>query len=301
MLDDLSRLRAADPGGFLDHLGALPGSYDGPAGKRPGPYGLTGFGEADLLMRALESWVDAPLVASGTQFLLASGFDFGDLAPLKLSLELTQADPIVLGSEAYAPDFRIPPGVLSPYTYAGYLAHATGQEAALSAAERALGELRDAFSPERPTAANPAKALAWALLNRVPLLLAGRADAHAPETWQRLLGRVGKTLAFTAGTHPAEVLTGAFEARHVLADDVVAVVLGEGDAETKLVGEILSTRAAQLEPFPLPLSEPLTDPGARALALWYAGLWVAAYLALLQGQSPEDSPVYARAQRAAAE
>lgn len=299
MLDDLSRLRAADEGGFLGRLAALPGSYDGPTGERPGPYGLTGFGEADALARALSSWVDAPLVTSGTQFLLASGFDFGELGPLKLSLELSQADPIVLGYDAHEPDVRIPPGVLSPYTYAGYLAHATGHGAAFSEAERAMRSLADAFAPERPTEDNPAKALAWALLNRVPLLLASRADAPALEIWQRRLGRVGKTLAITVGSHPLEVLTGAFEARHALADDIVGVVLGGGDAETRLACEVLATRAAQLEPFALP--DAPTDPGARTLALWYAGLWVAAYLALLQGQSPQDTPVYARAQQAAAE
>ena len=89
MLDDISRLSAADESGFLERLAALPGSYEGPDGLRAEPYGLTGFGEASPLSAALQSWVDAPLVVSGTQFMLASGFDYGELGALKMSLELS--------------------------------------------------------------------------------------------------------------------------------------------------------------------------------------------------------------------
>ncbi|HEX7021580.1 MAG TPA: hypothetical protein VF171_01905, partial [Trueperaceae bacterium] len=79
MLDDFDKLRSADPSGFLGKLRELPGSYDGPDGVLAEPYGLTGFGEAAPLARLLQSWVDAPLVVNGTQFMLGSGFDFGEL------------------------------------------------------------------------------------------------------------------------------------------------------------------------------------------------------------------------------
>lgn len=293
MLDDLSRLTAADEGGFLDRLAALPGSYDGPDGLRVEPYGLTGFGEASALSAALRSWVDAPLVVSGTQFMLASGFDYGELGALKLIME-SDVEVVTLGFEAYKPDFRVEPGVLSLYTYASYLAYATGHSEALMQAETSMAALRDYLRPEVETERNPAKALAWALWNRVPLLLAPKSDAGVLNLLQRVFARVGKSLSISAGEHPLEFVSGAFEGRHNLADDVVGVIVGE-DEEMRLAREVLETRVAQLEPLTLPfggIGEPLSDPGARALVLWYISLWVAAYLALLHEQSPEDSQVY---------
>ena len=295
MLDDFSRLSAADESGFLARLTALPGSYDGPDGLRSEPYGLLGFGEASALSAALQSWVDAPLVVSGTQFMLASGFDYGELGALKLSAEQSQADVVVLGYAAYQPDFRIAPGVLSLYTYASYLAHATGHSEALVEAETAMVALRDQLGPQIETERNPAKALAWALWNRVPLLLAPRSDIGALNLLQRVLARVGKSLSINTGDHPLEMLAGAFEGRHNLADDVVGLIVGEEDEEMRLAREVLETRASQLETLTIPfggIGAPLDDPGARALVLWYISLWVAAYLAFLHDQSPEDSQVY---------
>ena len=300
MLDDLSRLTAADESGFLARLAALPGSYDGPDGLRAEPYGLTGFGEASALSAALRSWVDAPLVVSGTQFMLASGFDYGELGALKLIMA-SDVEVITLGFEAYKPDFRVEPGVLSLYTYASYLAHATGHNEALMQAEGVMAALRDYLRPEVETERNPAKALAWTLWNRVPLLLAPKGDAGVLNLLQRVFARVGKSLSISAGEHPLEFLSGAFEGRHNLADDVVGVVVGDEDGEIRLAKEVLETRVAQLEPLTLPfggIGEPLTDPGARALAFWYISLWTAAYLALLHEQSPEDSQVYEALQAA---
>ena len=300
MLDDLSRLTAADEGGFLARLAALPGSYDGPDGLRAEPYGLTGFGEASAPSSALRSWVDAPLVVSGTQFMLASGFDYGELGALKVSLELSDTTVITLGHEAYKPDFRIEPGALSLYTYASYLAHATGHSEALAQAEAVMTTLRDTLRPEVETERNPAKALAWALWNRVPLLIAPKGDAGVLNLVQRVFARVGKSLSISAGEHPLELLAGAFEGRHNLADDVVGVAVGSEDEEMRLAKEVLETRAAQIESLDIPfggVGEPLADSGARALALWYASLWVAAYLAFLHEQSPEDSQVYEALQK----
>lgn len=295
MLEDFDQLRDLDQDGVLAALADLPGSYDGPTGLRPSPYGLLAFGESAALSRVLACWVDAPVVAKGTQFLLASGFDFGELAPLRLSAELAGAEPVVIGFDAYEPTLRVAPGPLSSYTYLCYLAHATGHAAALAEAEAQLALLRDRLSPQVETAQNPAKALAWTLWNRVPLLLAGRADAALPELLQRVLARVGKSLAVSLSEHPLEVVTGALEGRHQFGDDLVAVILGAENAEMALAREVLATRVAQVERLALPfggVGKEVADPGARALVIWYAAMWVAAYLALLHQLSPSDSPVY---------
>lgn len=295
MLDDFDKLREVDREGFLASLSALPGSYDGPTGLRPEPYGLVAFGESAALSRVLASWVDAPVVATGTQFLLASGFDFGELAALRLSAELAGAEPVVIGFDAYAPTLRVPPGPLATYHYLSYLAHATGHAEVLAEAEAQLVLFRDCLGPHVETAQNPAKALAWALWNRVPLLLAGRADAALPDLLQRVLARVGKSLAISLGEHPLEVLSSALEGRHQLGDDLVAIIVGPEDDEMALAREVLSTRVAQVEQLTLPfagLGSMVPDPGGRALVLWYIAVWVAAYVALLHRQSPADNPVY---------
>lgn len=295
MLDDLAKLRAADTSGFLTKLAALPGSYDGPDGTKPEPYGLVAYGETAGLPRLLQPWVDAPLVVSGTQFMLASGFDYGEFAPLKLNAEMTDAEVIVLGHAAHEPALHVPPGALSLYTYASYLAHATDNADAYTALEQTLAALRERLAPEVPTEQNPAKALAWALWNRVPLLVAGRSSAGLSELLQHAFARVGKTLAITTGEHPLEMLAGAFEARHSLGDDVVAVILGASDEEMRFAKEVLETRVAQVEHLDLDAMnlEPMPqDPVAQNLALWYAGMYVAAYVALLHGLDPAESPVY---------
>lgn len=302
MLDDVDKLRAADSSGFLAKLSTLPRSYDGPDGLRQEPYGLTGFGEGSSLARALQSWVDASLVVSGTQFLLAGGFDYGEVGTLKLSAELAGAEPVVLGYSAYEPTLHIERGVLSPYHYASYLAYATGHSEALLEAETVMAALSERLGPEVETTQNPAKALAWTLWNRVPLLLAGRVNAALPELLQHVFARVGKSLALTAGEHPLEVLSSALESRHRLGDDVVAVIIGSEDTEMQLAREVLGSRAAQIETLSLPfggVGEAVSDAGARALVLWYIALWVAAYLAFLHELEPTDSSVYDEVSKAA--
>lgn len=300
MLDDINQLIQTDQGNFFSQLQALPGSYDGPDGERPEPYGLIGFGEGSGLGRALTSWVDAPLVVSGTQFMLAGGFDDDELAPLKLNCELAGADVIVLGHSAHEPDLQVPRGILSRYQYICYLAHATKHSEALGQAEAVMSAWRDQCLPEIKTERNPAKTLAWALWNRVPLLLAGRADSGAADLIQRVFARVAGVLAITTGEHPLEVLSSALESRHRLGDDVVAVSIGPDTPEVQLAKEVLETRVAQIERLSLPEeSSKLSDPGARALALWYASLWVAGYLSALHEKPPADAPVYDKVASAA--
>ncbi len=297
MLDDLDAIRARDAGGFLLRLAALPGSYEGPDGRRSEPYGLLGFGEASGLPELLEAWVDAPVVTHGTQFVLAGGFDFGDASTLRVTGELAGATVVVVGDGAFDPSFEVPHDVLSAYTYVRYLAYATGHEGAAERADARMRELLPRLVPGTPTEQNPAKTLAWALWNRVPLLISPRGRSALQGLVQQLFARVGKTLAVPTGPHPSAVVTGAFEGRHQLGDDVVALVLGGRDREVALVTEVLSTRVAQVESltdaFP-ELLEGLEDVVAEGLVTWYVGAWVAAYVALLHDFDPGVSDVYER-------
>ncbi|MEJ2666691.1 MAG: SIS domain-containing protein [Deinococcales bacterium] len=302
MLDDFQALAEHDAGGFLTRLAALPGSYDGPDGRQAEPYGILGFGETSLLPPLLAPWIDAPMVAQGTQFLMTSGFDFGEVAALRVTAELSGARPVVLGDAAFEPSYRVASGTLSAYTHICYLAHATGHAQALTAAEAVMRGLVERCGPEMPTERNPAKTLAWTLWNRVPLLLSSRGRARLQPLVQHVLARVGKTLAVPTGEHPSGVVTGAFEARHQLGDDLVGLVLGREDRELALVREVLDTRVAQIESLSEAAGERLAsleDPVAEALVLWYLSLWVAAYLALLQRLDPADHEVYRRVRNSA--
>jgi hypothetical protein len=291
-----------DASGFLASLALLPGSYEGPTGIQPGPYGLLAYGEASFLSRTLGNWIDCAVVTSGTQFMLAAGFDFEHLASQALQIELAGAKVIRLGFDAYKPDLEVNPGVLSLYTYVSYLAHASGHAESLTAVERVLLSIRDQCQNSVDTASNPAKQLAWALWNRVPLLLTNKANAGLGEMVQRLLARVGKTLSIALGDHPLEVLCGAFEGRRDLADDVVALVIGREDQEVELAKEVLASRVAQTESLTtLPDVLALKDTAAQTLAYWYLTLWVAAYLALLQASDPANNALYDALREAASE
>ncbi len=296
MLDDFDALSALDTSGFLSRLAALPGSYDGPDGVQPEPYGVLGFGEGAVLTALLAPWMDAPMVGQGTQFLLTSGFDFGEAAALRLNAELTGAQPIVLGDAVFEPSYRVPAGVLSPYTHLSYLGRATGHAEAIASAEARMRELLPRLGPDVPTEGNPAKTVAWTLWNRVPLLVSSRARAALQPLVQQVLARVGKTLAIPTGIHPAGVVSGAFEGRHQLGDDLVGLVLGPEDREVGLVREVLGTRVAQVESLSVHAGESMTDdledPVAEAFVLWYLSAWVAGYLALLHNFDPNDSAVY---------
>lgn len=297
-LDALEGSEAA----FLAELETLPGSYEGPDGTRPEPYGLTAFGEAAGLPSALRSWFDAPLVPNGTQFLLSPGFDFGEMGPLKLTSEMSAAEVVTLGSHQHEPDIRVDSGPLSLYTFASYLGHATGHHDAVSQLDSAMRTIADRCRPAAPTEINPAKALAWTLWNRVPVLLANRSNVGVTQLVQRVFARVGKSLSIALGEHPLELVTGALEGNHALGDDLLALVIGEDDAELALAREVLGTRVAQverLEAAELLGGELPADRPVVAMIHWYLALWVAAYLAILHGRDPADDQVYDEVRRVA--
>ena len=302
MLDEPARLSDGRNGAFLGALGSLPGSYDGPDGRQPDPYGLIAFGEAAALAEVVSPWIDARVAPAGTQFLLAAGFDFGEVATLRISLEIGGAKPLVVGADAYEPDFNVPPGSLSTYTYLSYLAYATGHADALAEAEHAMRRLLERVVPDVPTDTNPAKTLAWSLWNRVPLLLSGRSGTGLQMLVQQTFARVGKSLTLTAGPHAIGFVAGAFEAKHRLGDDVVGLVVGPQNDETALAREILATRVAQIEHLEPPDDIPLpADPVAAALVRWYHATWIAAYLARLHEQDAAEADVYRAVRETATE
>ena len=67
----------------------------------------------------------------------------------------------------------------------------------LKEAERLLADLARRCGPETGED-NPARALAWSVWGRAPLLLAAPDAEALPQAWQHLLARVGKTLGVPA-------------------------------------------------------------------------------------------------------
>jgi hypothetical protein len=303
MLDERSTLHARDPERLLDRLAALPGAYAGPDGVRPGPYGFDAAGAAAVVEPVVADWFDGRLTPQGTQFFVEGGFDDpAELAVRRSAVEAAGAEVVVIGAEdedadGGTRDVRLPDDALAPFHLVRYLAHATGRGEAGERLSAALRQVAAAADSARPTAENPAKTLAWALWQRVPLLVSDRTGAAAQGLVQQAFARVGKTLAIPTGAHGALVASAAFEARHALADDLVALLLGRPGPETELIEEVLATRVAQVERLAfgagwLPPAD--ADPVVDAVVLWYAATWVAAYGAILGGIDPSDDGVYGR-------
>ena len=302
MLDERSTLHARDPEGFLDRLASLPDAYGGPDGERPGPHGRDAAGAAAVLEAVVADWFDGRLTPRGTQFFVAGGFeDPVELAARRSTVEAAGAAVVVIGAddagEGETRDVRLPDDALAPYHLVRYLAYASGHAEAGERLVAALRHVAAGADPARSTAENRAKALAWALWQRVPLLVSDRTDAPAQGLVQQAFARVGKSLAIPAGAHGALVASAAFEARHALADDLVALVLGRLGPETEVIEEVLATRVAQVERLAfgdgwLPPAD--ADPVVDAVVLWYAATWVAAYGAILGEIDPADDGVYGR-------
>ena len=303
MLDERSTLHARDPQGFLERLRALPDAYGGPDGVRPPPYGFDAAGAAAILVPVVTDWFDGRLTPSGTQFIAEGGFDDpAESAARRSAVEAAGAQVVVIGAEADGDgadgrDVRLPNDVSAPFHLVRYLAHATGQGAAGERLVNALRVVADGAAADRPTAENPAKALAWTLWQRVPLLVSDRDGAAAQGLVQQAFAGVGKSLAVPTGAHGALVAAAAFEGRHALGDDLVALVLGRTGPETDVIEEVLATRVAQVERLCfdggwLPPAD--ADPVVDAIVLWYAAMWIAAYGAILAGLDPSDDGVYGR-------
>lgn len=315
MLDDPGTLHARDPHGLLEALLHMPhgASIDDRARSRP--IGFEATGPFAVLVPLVAPWIDGRLVASGTQVLVDGGFSGDDVALWRLTAEAAGAEVVVLGAhdEAAAaavlggveqePDVALNDGPLATFEAVRHLAYATGQAERLGAYDERLAAIATACAATVPTELNPAKALAWRLHQRVPLLVTARGGGALQGWVQQVFARVAKTLAVPTGDHAPLVAASAFEARHALGDDLVGLILGVEDAETQLVAEVLATRTAQVERLTLGADgwpEPLLEPVLDAALVAYATTWVATYGALLGQLDPGDPGVYASVQAAAA-
>ena len=273
-----------DRRGLALELRDLVGTGPVPREAYPGPHGVLAYGEgrfaAELL--GLPEWAE-----EGTLFLLEGGYDLGEAAAMGLLAEGGRAQVVRVGFREGV-EVHIPPSPLSPYRYLRFLLLATEREEALKEVDEKLLQERRRLGPEIPLGENPAKFLAYTLLERLPLFfspffrpLEGAA--------QSLFARIGKSLSLTPPFSALEFFLTALEARHQQGDPLAAVLLGEGEA-LALAKEILGTRVDALAEVPPPEGSRL----AQAMALWYRLAWTAYYLALLYGVDPSDQEVLER-------
>ena len=159
---------------------------------------------------------------------------------------------------------------------------ATGREEVLRSVDEALLEERRRLGPEVPVEENPAKFLAYTLLERLPLFYSPlfRPLEGAVQT---LFARVAKSLSLTPPPSALEFFLVGLEARHEQGDPLAAVLLGPGE-EAALAKEILESRVDALAEVPATGANRL----AQVMALWYRMAWTAYYLALLYGVDPGD-------------
>ena len=277
----------ADRRGLALELRDLVGSGPVPKEAYPGPHAALGYGEGWLAARlsGLPDWTE-----EGTLFVLEGGYDLGEAAALALVAETERVRVVRMGFREGAA--YLPPSPLAPYRYLRFLLLATGQEEALSEVDKALLEERKRLTPEVPLEANPAKFLAYTLLERLPLFYA---PFFRPleEAAQSLFARIGKSLSLTPPHSALEFFLTGLEARHEQGDPLAAVLLGEGEA-VRLAKEILETRVDAVAEVPPPEGSRL----AQAVALWYRLAWTAYYLALLYGVDPSDPEVLERLREA---
>lgn len=280
--------------GLLSLLPRLPGSYDGPQTPEAAPYALVGVGEGTLAAHLLQALALPSLTRTGTQFVLSSpdagtaATDYADLAEVAGAT----ARRISTGGRPDEIDVLVPGGPLSTYHFAQAVAYASGHAEEAQAADAALADLAARCAPNIEEN-NPARDLAWSLWGRTPLLLAA-SDADAlPHAWQQLLARTGKTLSVPLLGDVLPLASGAFDARHEQGDAKVALILGDTDPALLLAREILDSRIDEIIHVPAPNG---AQGYPAALALWYFGAWVAAYLAERYGAEPADPVVLARAQ-----
>lgn len=278
----------ADRRGLALELKDLVGSGPVPKEVYPGPHAALGYGEGWLAsqLSGLPDWTE-----EGTLFLLEGGYDLGEAAALSLVAETERVRLVRVGFregvEAY-----LPPSPLNPYRYLRFLLLATGREEALKEVDEALLGERRRLTPEVPLEENPAKFLAYTLLERLPLLYA---PFFRPleEAGQSLLARIGKSLSLTPPHSALEFFLTGMEARHEQGDPLAAVLLGAGEA-IRLAKEILETRVDAVAEVIPPEGSRL----AQAVALWYRLAWTAYYLALLYGVDPSDPKVLERLREA---
>ncbi len=273
----------ADRMGLAFELRDLVGSGPVPQARYAAPYGVVGFGEGWWAAQLARDWIPAEFTHAGTQFVLEGGYDLGGAAGAGLYAASSGAEIVRLGW-AENTEVELLASALSPYRYLRFLLLATDQRDELSRIDQALLLERDRLRPEVSLDKNPAKFLAYSLLERTPMFVVPERYPGLAAAMQQTLARVGKSLSFTPPPSALEFFVTGLEARHEQGDPIAAVLVGE-DERKKIAQEILESRVDTLIELPEPEAEGML---AKALAYWYRITWAAYYLALLYGVEPGD-------------
>ncbi len=291
-LDNLETYKADKSrlGRALEHLA---GDFPRPEGAFPPPYGVVGLGEGWWPAELLRSRFPDTL-ARGTTFVLAGGYGLGRLEGLLATAREESDRVVVLGFGPEAEVF-VPSSPLSPYRYLRYVLEATGESELGAAVDQALAAEAERLAPYVESPQNPAKLLAWGLIERIPLWVASERYPMLAQALQQVFARVAKSLSIAPPPAALEFFITALEARHEQGDPLVAVVLGD-DEETRLAKEVLTTRVDYLEELEPPKAR---GPIPEALAYWYRLAWTSYYLALLYRKDPGDHEVLERLREAA--
>lgn len=269
----------ADRMGLAFELRDLVGSGPVPHEAYAAPFGVVGFGEgwwAALLARDF-----APeFTHSGTQFVLEGGYSLGMAG---LYAAASGAEIVRLGYREHL-EVEIAAHPLSTYRYLRFVLLAAGQRDELARIDRALLLERDRLRPEVSLAKNPAKFIAYSLVERTALWVVPDRYPGLAQAMQQTLARIGKTLSFTPPPSALEFLMTGLEARHEQGDPIAAVLIGD-DERKQVAQQILDNRVDTLIELPDLEAEGTL---AKAMCYWYRVAWAAYYLALLYGIEPGD-------------
>jgi glucose/mannose-6-phosphate isomerase len=159
----------------------------------------------------------------------------------------------------------------------------------LEAAIEAVADVIHDCGPERATEANPAKQLAWALLDRLPVIEASGFLAPVAYRWKTQLNENGKSLAavetLPEATHNAVV---GYDNPDILHDHLYVVFLGSSadhprnSLRASLSSELLAAVGISYQMVPVGGEGRL----AQACSAILLGDYVSTYLALLYGADP---------------
>ncbi len=272
----------ADRLGLAFDLRDLVGSGPVPQACYAPPYGVVGFGEGWWAAQLARDFAPE-FTPQGTQFILEGGYDFGRAAGAGLYTALDQSEVVRLGFRENV-EVEVLAHPLSSYRYLRFLLLATNQSAELARIDQALLLERDRLRPEVSLSKNPAKFLAYSLLERTPMWVVPDRYPGLAQALQQTFARIGKSLSFTPPASALEFFVTALEARHEQGDPIAAVLAGD-DERKRYAQEILENRVDTLIELPEPEAEGML---AKAMCYWYRVAWASYYLALLYGVEPGD-------------
>ena len=272
----------ADRFGLAFELRDLVGSGPVPQGRYAPPYGVVGFGEAWWAAQLARDFAPE-LTTSGTQFVLEGGYDFGGAAGTGLFAYASGAEIVRLGFRENV-EVEVQAHPLATYRYLRFLLLATDQRTELNRIDQALLLERDRLRPEVSLSKNPAKFLAYSLLERTPMWVVPERYLGLAPALQQTFARIAKSLSFTPPPSALEFFVTGLEARHEQGDPLAAVLIGD-DERKHYAQEILESRVDTIIELPEPEAEGTL---AKALCYWYRVAWASYYLALLYGVEPGD-------------